>query len=512
MPRVHAALVTTGLLLALALRATHLDGPAYGYDELYHVFVAKSLLAGDGFVLPSGRPYTRGALVSLLTAGAFGLFGEHEWAARLPSLLFGMGTLALLYLAGRALFGPAAGLVALFLLALSPEAVDADRYARMYSPLAFFGLLAALAAFQGLERPGWRWPAVAVAALAVAAHLHPVALGLLPVVASYAALRVGGAAVARRPAPRRHLTALVACLALAAAVAFPAAWRVVETAVLTPLPWYQPTAGDALFYHRHLTVTYGWLWVLVWPATVAAVLARPAPGLFVGLAFWLPFVAVSAVVATKHLRYVVHLLPFAWLLVGAAAGLLAAVVRDAAAARLRPALGVSVPDGLLATMVLVVTLLPLVVVLPSARAALSRPRQTEGAFTTGRVEDWRGLARELVPRLDPEARLVTRVQLASRYYLGKPAYHLIGARSRRGSGDWERPRRSADGQVQHAGDLRRLRAQGAPVWLVVERWRWAESDYVDESLKAAAARECRPVPVARVAFVVFACDALPREP
>ncbi len=503
----HSVLLVTALAIGVAIRAINIGGPAFGYDEFYHVFAAKSLLAGEGLVLPSGRPYTRGAPVSLLVAAAFALFGEHESAARLPSLLFGAATLVLVYVTGRLLFGPTAGLVAVWLLALSPESVDADRYARMYSPLTAFGLLAALAGYRALENGGWRWSVVAVAAFAAAAHLHPVALGLVVALGAYAALRCVAAALRGERQPPRHLALVLGLLVLAAALAAtPPARALLYEVTLTPLPWYRPEPGDALVYHRHLAATYGWLWPVLWPATFVAVLARSRPGLFVAIAFWLQLVILSAVVATKHVRYVIHLLPFAWLLLGGAAEALWPPARDALLARVRAWAPAWLPSAAILAAVLVLAAAPLVRLLPSAAAAASRPWATEGSFATGHFDDWRGLAREVLPRLEPRALVVTRVQLAARYYLGRPAYHLISARARRGSGDWEQPHRTDAGQVQRAGDLAGLRSLGAPVWLIVEAWRWEMPGYLDGGLKAAAARDCRPVPVGAVGFVVFACD------
>ncbi|HEX7126204.1 MAG TPA: glycosyltransferase family 39 protein [Thermodesulfobacteriota bacterium] len=505
----HALLVGAGLAAGLAIRAANLGGPAFGYDELYHVFAAKGLLDGEGLALPSGRPYTRGALVSLLTAGAFVLFGEHEWSARVPALLFGAASLVLIYAAGRTLFGPIAGVTALWLLALSPEAVDADRYARMYSPLTAFGLLAALAAYRALEGGGRRWAVVAVAAAAVAVHLHPAALMLVVAVGAYAASCCLAAALRGERQPRRHLALALGLLALAAASALtPPVRSLVREAAATPLPWYRPEPGDVLTYHRHLAATYGWLWPLLWPATFVALLTRPRPGLFTALAFWLQLVILSVAVATKHVRYIIHVLPFAWLVLGGAAQSLWPPARDALQARVRAWVPGRLAGAAASAAVLVLAVAPLARLMPSVPAAASRPWRTEGAFATGHFDDWRGLERELRPRLDPRALLVTRVQLAARYYLGRPAHHLLSAHARRGGGDWEQPSRTDDDQVQHAGDLARLRRLGAPVWLVVEAWRWEQPGYLDEGLVAAAARDCRPVPVGAVAFVVFACDPI----
>ncbi len=508
----HVLLVLAIFGAGVVLRATNLGGPAFSIDEFSHPFAARSVLAGEGFHLPSGQPYTRARLMTLLTAGAFALFGEGEAQARLPALAFGTLTLALTYVTGRVLFGPTAGLVALLLLALSPDAIDVDRFARVYSPLTFFVLLAALAAFRALERAGadgpWPradrrgshgWLALAMAAGLTAFHFHSVALALLLVVQAYAAaLAVGLLLGARyRPAARYGAIALGLLLLEALAAASPGLRaRVVETA-LTPLPWYDPEPGEAGNYHYHLATRYVWLWYLSWPATLLLVLARPRAGLFVALAFWLPFVLMSGVVVNKQPRYIAHLLPCAWLLLGGAADVLWPAAHAALLARLNPLLPAWVPRRAAVVGVLLLAAAPVVRLTPSVMAALRRPWQTTGAFTTSDFYDWRGLARLLGPRLEPEACVVSSIPLAAPYYLGRPGYLLVETFYRRGE---------EEGLVQRPADFAALRARGAPVWVIAEAWRWAKPGQLDAGLKQVVTQECRSVAIPpALAFVVFAC-------
>ncbi|HKE00875.1 MAG TPA: glycosyltransferase family 39 protein [Planctomycetota bacterium] len=65
----------------------------------------------------------------------------REWAIRLPPFVFGTATIAVLGLAGATAFGPFAGAVAAFLLAVNPFHVRFSQEARMY---ALLGLLAAV--------------------------------------------------------------------------------------------------------------------------------------------------------------------------------------------------------------------------------------------------------------------------------------------------------------------------------------------------------------------------------
>jgi hypothetical protein len=149
--RLELAAALALLIVGIWLRARHLAGPDFGFDEFYHVFAAKSLLEGGGLEIAEGRPYHRASLVTVLTAAAFALFGTGEAQARLPALAAGVLLLPVVYLIGRWLFGPVAALVALALTALSPDLIDVSRFARLYSPLALAYLVAAGAGFVAIE-------------------------------------------------------------------------------------------------------------------------------------------------------------------------------------------------------------------------------------------------------------------------------------------------------------------------------------------------------------------------
>src|SRR5581483_10662664 len=151
-------------------------------------------------------------------------------------------------------------------------AIDIDRFARLYSPLAFFVLLGALAAFVALEGDGGEdsgpvaparrqllgdpavarragWLAVATAAGLAALHLHPVAFGLVAVVQAYAAIMAGGLLLQARYRPAAGYAG-VALVILAveglAAAAAPGLRAGLVDAALIPLSWYRPTPGDVM--------------------------------------------------------------------------------------------------------------------------------------------------------------------------------------------------------------------------------------------------------------------------
>ena len=110
--------------------------------------------------------------------------GETAWTVRLPAVIFGIASIPLLFLVGRAVATTREGLLAAAFLAVSYHHVWFSQNARGYTALLFWTLLCTLLFYRGLERR--RWPpflAYAVAA-ALGAYTH---LTFVFVVVSHAA-------------------------------------------------------------------------------------------------------------------------------------------------------------------------------------------------------------------------------------------------------------------------------------------------------------------------------------
>lgn len=144
------------LLVALALRILYLGRISLYIDEFSTIWAAKIILKHGLPLTPAGVLYLRGVLFSYLEALFIYLLGFSEGVARLPSVLVGVLSVALIYLLGRRLFSPAVGLVAAALLTFSPEAIVWGGRARMYSLLQLFVLLVAFFLHK-VERPKYRW-------------------------------------------------------------------------------------------------------------------------------------------------------------------------------------------------------------------------------------------------------------------------------------------------------------------------------------------------------------------
>jgi uncharacterized membrane protein len=94
----------------------------------------------------------------------FRVFGDSEFALRLPSALFGVAKVGLTYALGRLTLGHRGGLVAAWFILLSPAQIHYDQEARMYAPLLFAIALALCGVFWLVTR----WEALE----AVGRHEH----------------------------------------------------------------------------------------------------------------------------------------------------------------------------------------------------------------------------------------------------------------------------------------------------------------------------------------------------
>jgi 4-amino-4-deoxy-L-arabinose transferase-like glycosyltransferase len=148
--------------------------PLFELDEGRNTEVAREMARGGDFVLPhlDGLPYLdKPALYFAAVALCLRAFGESEAAARLPSLLFTVGTLALVFALGRRFASSLAGAFAALALATMPLVAAYGRTVIFDSALAFFETLALYAAWRALEggpRAG-NWGALFWAALGLGA-------------------------------------------------------------------------------------------------------------------------------------------------------------------------------------------------------------------------------------------------------------------------------------------------------------------------------------------------------
>lgn len=134
-------------------------------DEARYAEIPREMLASGDFVTPrlNGVPYfEKPPLHYWANAASLRLFGLTPWAARLPTRLFGLGTVAVLILATAAAWGEAVGLAAGIFYLASPLGFTFSRVNLTDAPLTFFITLTLFLARWTLARreAGRRWMAL----------------------------------------------------------------------------------------------------------------------------------------------------------------------------------------------------------------------------------------------------------------------------------------------------------------------------------------------------------------
>ena len=130
------------LLFGLYLRLYDLGKAPFWVDESISSLAGKNILLKGIPLFDSGFIYSSALLFHYIQALSFFLFGLNDFAARLPSVLFGMLTILLAYLIGKE-YSKYGGLMAAALTAIFFLEVSFSREARYYQlfQLAFFATL-----------------------------------------------------------------------------------------------------------------------------------------------------------------------------------------------------------------------------------------------------------------------------------------------------------------------------------------------------------------------------------
>jgi mannosyltransferase len=169
-------------LLAIVLRIPSLDSCLWLDEVLTMARYARWPLARIFTSFPDQNQHM---LFSLLAHCSLRVFGEHAWAVRLPSLLFGAGSLWGLFLMGRRLVGETEALIACALMTVSYHHIWFSQNARGYMGLLFFTTVATWLWLEAMERNGWRtWIGYAIT-IALGIWIH---MTMLFVVAAHALL------------------------------------------------------------------------------------------------------------------------------------------------------------------------------------------------------------------------------------------------------------------------------------------------------------------------------------
>lgn len=172
------ALIILGLA---ALAAGIREAPLVDWDEATYAEVAHEAIQTGSYLnfTWNGSPYLKKPpLLFWMMIGSFKTFGESAWAARLPSVATGIGTLVLLYFFALPVGGRLGGILAGVLpLSFYFFVARGGRECATDGPLIFFSTLALLAFTRGVTKRKWLILAGLSCGLAI---LSKGAAGLVP--------------------------------------------------------------------------------------------------------------------------------------------------------------------------------------------------------------------------------------------------------------------------------------------------------------------------------------------
>lgn len=155
----------------------------YTWNEVHYALIARnfsehSLLEQYTEV---GLEYTNSPLLPWMIYASFRVFGEHEWAARLPTFALGVLSLCLLFLVGRELYDDRIALLAMLVAATAPGVVFFSWNIQPDGPMAAFSLLALLTLIYFQRKKRWRWFLASLASLTLGVLAKYTAILIYPV-------------------------------------------------------------------------------------------------------------------------------------------------------------------------------------------------------------------------------------------------------------------------------------------------------------------------------------------
>lgn len=130
--RAEYALLWLILGIGAVLRFWGLGNVGLHGDEETMAMPAMAILETGQPILPSGMYYARALINVYLMSGSVWIFGESEWAFRLPSAIVGSLTGLAAFFMGRRFLSPQVNLAFVATIALLPGMIEISQTARMY--------------------------------------------------------------------------------------------------------------------------------------------------------------------------------------------------------------------------------------------------------------------------------------------------------------------------------------------------------------------------------------------
>jgi uncharacterized membrane protein len=155
--------------IALVARLIRLDS-GYWIDEI--IALQRSFRLPMMEIVTTFLGDNHHPLYSIFGRAALVLLGEAPWALRLPAVLFGVATVAAVYLVARLVVSRREALIASLLLAVSYHHVWFSQNARGYTLIGCLALLSTWLLVRMLERPSWQLGLAFALCTALGAYTH----------------------------------------------------------------------------------------------------------------------------------------------------------------------------------------------------------------------------------------------------------------------------------------------------------------------------------------------------
>jgi mannosyltransferase len=173
-------------IVAVALRLWKL-GTGLWLDEILTLVDFVRLPARE--IVSSFPSQNQHMLYSLLAHASVSVFGESAWSVRLPSVLFGVGSIWALFLLGRRILGVRQAILASALMTVSYHHIWFSQNARGYMGLLFFSILSAWIWLEALDRNQTKWYVVYAVSAALGIWVH---MTMIFVIAGTAVIYMAG--------------------------------------------------------------------------------------------------------------------------------------------------------------------------------------------------------------------------------------------------------------------------------------------------------------------------------
>ena len=158
LPILYILIILVLILIGAWLRVSNLGEVDFQNDEFFHLDTAVGYMETGKFVMwdfleqEQTGDYIRAFPYTWLVAQSFGFFGMSETTGRLPSAIFGILLLPLIYFVTYKITGnKLVSLLVLVLIVFDNSFIWSSRICRMYSMFVFFAVLTTYLLFRGLE-------------------------------------------------------------------------------------------------------------------------------------------------------------------------------------------------------------------------------------------------------------------------------------------------------------------------------------------------------------------------